>query len=102
MVEVLQDGVFLSFVQGDVADEGAVGASTQVGDEEMGRVDWVSCADAAMCEVVFEGALLEGAGVSLEDADGDELGIQRLVYLVEQVFIGEVHFFSFEFFVRSS
>jgi hypothetical protein len=48
-------------------------------------------------EVVFEGAVFGGLGVSFEDADGDVLGGQRLVEGVEQVLAGKKHFFSFEF-----
>ena len=82
--EVAEDGFFLSSVDGDVAAEGIMGALSYIGNE--------NTAGAGAAEVVFEGAGFGGAGIALEETHGDMLGSQRLVDLIEQVFVGEVHF----------
>ncbi|MHC4951546.1 MAG: hypothetical protein ACYTEU_11270 [Planctomycetota bacterium] len=44
-------------------------------------------------KVFIERAVFGGAGITLKENHRDESGVQRLVHLVEQVFVGKVHFF---------
>ena len=82
--EILEDWVFVSSVYGDIAVEGVMGAFSHVGDEDT--------AGTGTAEVVFEGTGFGGAGITLESRRSNMLGVQRLVHLIEQVLVGEMHF----------
>ena len=43
-------------------------------------------------EVVLKSTRSGGTGVTLEEVHGDMVSVKRLVYAVEQVFVGKMHF----------
>ncbi len=74
----MEDGVFLAFVDGDIAVEGVVGAFSHVDCEQTQRAETGGFSHVA--EVVFECAGFGGAGVAGEEASGYVPGVQRLVH----------------------